>query len=84
MSDALDSTFGPIIEKLRTAPTAPGALFIAFGIQSNLLHGPDAKAAADSLAREVAKTGLQSLECVSLVLTGSILEPNSAYTETRM
>ncbi|KAF5370561.1 hypothetical protein D9758_001885 [Tetrapyrgos nigripes] len=45
MSDPLNSTFGPIIETLRTAPTAP-----------------DAKAAADKLAREVAKNGLQSLE----------------------
>ena len=24
MPDALDSTFGPVIENLRTAPTAPG------------------------------------------------------------
>ncbi|KAF5325821.1 hypothetical protein D9611_000032 [Ephemerocybe angulata] len=40
-----DSSFAPLLEALRTAPTAP-----------------DAKAAADKLAREVAVHGAQSLE----------------------
>ncbi|THU95395.1 hypothetical protein K435DRAFT_829140 [Dendrothele bispora CBS 962.96] len=52
MPDALDSTFGPIIENLRTAPTAP-----------------DAKAAADRLARQVAKNGLQSLQDDNIIKT---------------
>ncbi|OSX66429.1 hypothetical protein POSPLADRAFT_1130787 [Postia placenta MAD-698-R-SB12] len=52
MPVASDSQFAPLIDGLRTAPTAP-----------------DAKAAADRLAREISKTGLQSLSDADIIAT---------------
>ncbi|ESK96628.1 mrna export factor elf1 [Moniliophthora roreri MCA 2997] len=53
MPTAIDSHhFGPLIESLRTAPTAP-----------------DAKGAADKIAREVSKAGLQTLEECNIIQT---------------
>ncbi|KAH9858691.1 P-loop containing nucleoside triphosphate hydrolase protein [Lenzites betulinus] len=50
MSVASESHFGPLLDALRTAPTAP-----------------DAKAAADRLAREVAKVGLENLSDADII-----------------
>ncbi|GJE92231.1 hypothetical protein PsYK624_083840 [Phanerochaete sordida] len=52
MTVATDSQFGPFIEALRTAATAP-----------------DAKAAADRLAREVSKVGYESLTDANVIST---------------
>ncbi|KAI0823669.1 P-loop containing nucleoside triphosphate hydrolase protein [Trametes gibbosa] len=52
MSVASESHFGPLLDALRTAPTAP-----------------DAKAAADRLAREISKTGLESLTDANILST---------------
>ncbi|PSR74621.1 hypothetical protein PHLCEN_2v9687 [Hermanssonia centrifuga] len=52
MPVALDSQFGPFLEALKTAPTAP-----------------DAKAAADRLAREIAKVGYEALDDAKIIAT---------------
>ncbi|EKM54478.1 uncharacterized protein PHACADRAFT_258349 [Phanerochaete carnosa HHB-10118-sp] len=52
MTVATDSQFGPLIEALKSAPTAP-----------------DAKAAADRLAREVSKFGYESLSDANIIST---------------
>ncbi|KAL1939760.1 hypothetical protein VTO73DRAFT_9460 [Trametes versicolor] len=52
MSVAPDSHFGPLLDALRVAPTAP-----------------DAKAAADRLAREVHKAGFENLTDENILTT---------------
>lgn len=54
--------FSPLIDALRVAPTAPGELLSSCDYHSSLLSNPEAKGAADRIAREVSKFGLQSLE----------------------
>lgn len=56
------STFSALFESLRTAPTAPGMHFrVSDPLSSHHDWRTDAKAAADKLAREVSKQGLQSV-----------------------
>ncbi|KAK0195373.1 P-loop containing nucleoside triphosphate hydrolase protein [Armillaria mellea] len=64
MPTPLENPFTPLIDNLRTAPTAP-----------------DAKGAADRIAREVAKHGLQSLEDhhVLQTLNGFATNKKSGY-----
>ncbi|KZT08326.1 uncharacterized protein LAESUDRAFT_723822 [Laetiporus sulphureus 93-53] len=52
VSPALESRFTPVLDALRTAPTAP-----------------DAKAAADRLAREISKAGLETLSDANILST---------------
>ena len=62
MPDTFVPSFTPLFEGLRSAPTAPGPLNFSSLISNRTDNDIDAKAAADKLAREVAKQGLQSLE----------------------
>lgn len=59
------SPFTPLFEALRTAPTAPG-MWVAVSLSQSLtmMTTLDAKGAADRLAREVSKQGLQTLKYV--------------------
>ena len=62
----------PFLDALRTAPTAPGKPYAMFSaVRILTVMTSDAKAAADSLAREVQKEGLQALVCghIQLVAT---------------
>lgn len=64
MPASSDAPFFPFFEALRVAPTAPGAwrpISMHLCIWFSPLNA-EAKGAADRLAREVSKTGLQSLE----------------------
>lgn len=66
MPVATDSQFGPLIDALKTAPTAPGTCHMRPpGIDGAdpTSSALDAKAAADRLAREVSKVGYESLRC---------------------
>lgn len=56
--------FTPWLNALRTAPTAPGEYYSPFKVAFAKPFALDAKAAADRLAREVAKTGIYSLQFV--------------------
>ena len=59
-----DSQFVQVLEELKSAPTAPGTFYLAQSAVPIDMTPKDAKAAADKLARQVSKVGLQSLECV--------------------
>lgn len=56
-----DAEFASLIEALKTAPTAPGKSLAYAHIALFLSTTTDARAAADKLAREVAKQGPQTL-----------------------
>lgn len=61
MATSTNSHFEPFIEALRSAPTAPGPSSVHFRKRLTLLtYHIDAKAAADRLAREVAKIGYEA------------------------
>ena len=60
MPVASDSQFGSLLDTLRAAPTAPG-VYMLFNCEDSAHGFADAKAAADRLAREVAKVGYESL-----------------------
>jgi len=62
MPDTFIPSFTPLFEGLRSAPTAPGHSSSPCIFLVALITITDAKAAADRLAREVAKNGFQSLE----------------------
>ena len=62
MPDTFVPSFTPLFEALRSAPTAPGPSKFSLRISDRTDNHLDAKAAADRLAREVAKQGFQSLE----------------------
>ena len=62
--DVGPSAFAPLLDALRTAPTAPGTAITLKPRSEGLIGHIDAKAAAEKLAREVAKHGFRSLLCV--------------------
>lgn len=69
-----DSHFGSFIDALRTAPTAVGMCYTSFFMSSTTVDlVPDAKAAADRLAREVTKSGVESLAYVRTEMCNSSL-----------
>lgn len=61
MTTSTNTHFEPFVEALRTAPTAPGGSRGRFEYPTPLTLHTDAKAAADRLAREIAKEGYESL-----------------------
>jgi len=58
------SPFAQVLEELKSAPTGPGTLCLAQTDGPTNTGMKDAKAAADKLARQISKAGLQSLEYV--------------------
>ena len=60
MATSTNSHFEPFTEALRSAPTAPGPSSVCIRL-TLLTYCVDAKAAADRLAREVAKIGYEAL-----------------------
>jgi len=58
------SQFAQVLEELKSAPTGPGTLCLAQTDGPSNTVMKDAKAAADKLARQINKAGLQSLEYV--------------------
>lgn len=64
-----DSQFATLLEELRTAPTAPGNEALSSSwLVAYRFFSTDAKAAADRLAKQVAKDGYQHFECVYALL----------------
>jgi hypothetical protein len=61
MDTSTDSNFPALLESLRTAPTAPGNFSLPNPTCTELKIVQDAKAAADKIAREVSKVGLEAL-----------------------
>lgn len=61
-----DSHLAQVLEELKSAPTGPGTFPLIRPTTPCNITLKDAKAAADKLARQVSKAGLQSLECVLL------------------
>lgn len=61
MTTSTNAHFEPFVDALRTAPTAPGGSRGRLEYRAPLTLHTDAKAAADRLAREVAKEGYESL-----------------------
>jgi hypothetical protein len=87
-SQPIDSseTFAPLFEGLRTAPTAPGTF--SLDIYTSNRHSscwimPDAKAAAEKIAREVQKTGFQSLQFVVVVHLSYNPDSDLLYSEMK-
>lgn len=78
-----DSQFAQVLEELKSAPTNPGTSTQLNSVILSDITLKDAKAAADKLARQISKAGLQSLECV-ISSTSRRSNLDASIPETKM